>query len=69
MSESGLRRIQGLKRLQRGLAEVMKAEFIPQWLETPKEEFGGCKPLQLLERGELDRIWSLSYDLKSGMPI
>src|SRR5262245_6354301 len=67
LSASGLRRVQELARLHSELARLMKPEFIPQWLEAPNEELGGCTPMKVLERGELERIWTLIYYLKSGM--
>jgi DNA-binding transcriptional regulator YiaG len=69
MTEPGLRKMRELKRLHRSLAGVMKPEFVHQWLESPNEEFEGFKPLELIERGEIDRIFRFVYDLESGMPI
>lgn len=57
-----------LQRLQKALAEIMKKDFIPQWLENPNKALGSLKPLEVIERGEIDRIWSLIYYLKSGEP-
>jgi hypothetical protein len=39
--------------LRERLAHVMKPEFIPQWLEAPNDSFGGLKPIEVLERGEI----------------
>jgi transcriptional regulator with XRE-family HTH domain len=66
--EAGLRRLREMDRLRDRLACVMKPEFIPQWLEAPNESFGGLKPLEVLERGEIDRIWALLFHLESGTP-
>jgi hypothetical protein len=30
--------------------------------------FAGLKPLEVLERGEIDRLWEMYYRLRSGMP-
>jgi hypothetical protein len=30
--------------------------------------FGGLKPLEVIERGEIDRLWNMVYELRSGMP-
>jgi transcriptional regulator with XRE-family HTH domain len=57
-----------LSRLQQGLARVMAADFIPAWLQTPNDALGGLKPLEVVERGEADRLWSLIYRLESGVP-
>ena len=68
LSDAGLRRLREMERLQERLARVMKREFIPQWLETPNDGFGGLKPVEVLERGETDRIWTMLFYLESGTP-
>lgn len=57
-----------LCRLQEGLARVMKPAFIPQWLHTPNEAFEGLKPLEVIERGQINRIWRMLFYLESGVP-
>jgi DNA-binding transcriptional regulator YiaG len=66
--ELGKRALVELQRLQKALMEIMKKDFIPQWLESPNKALGNFKPLEVIERGEIDRIWSLIYYLKSGEP-
>ena len=68
IGEAGLRRLREIDRLRERLARVMKSEFIPQWLETPNDTFDGLKPIEVLERGEIDRIWTLLFHLESGTP-
>ena len=34
----------------------------------PQPAFDGSTPLQVVERGEMDRIWYMLYDLGSGQP-
>ena len=68
IGEAGLRRLREIDRLRERLARVMKPEFIPQWLETPNDAFGGLKPIEVLERGEIDRIWTMLFHLESGTP-
>jgi len=58
-----------MERLRRALAEGMREEFIPQWLESPSEGLGGLKPVEVLERGETDRLWRVVLLIGSGMPI
>jgi DNA-binding transcriptional regulator YiaG len=66
--EPGLRRIRETERFQAKLAEVVRQEEIPEWLETPNDAFGGLKPLEVIERGEIDRLWNMIYYLESGVP-
>ena len=43
-------------------------ESIGTWLQIPNEAFDGLKPLEVIDRGEIDRLWSMIYDLRSGVP-
>ena len=47
-------------------AEVVRQEAIVPWLETPNEAFGHLKPIEVIERGEMDRLWRMLYFLGSG---
>jgi DNA-binding transcriptional regulator YiaG len=67
VSEPGLRRIRELDRFRDRLSEVVAAEMIPAWLDTPNEAFGGLKPLEVIERGEIDRLWNMIFYLESGV--
>ena len=62
------RRLIELRRLTNALTEVMKKESLGKWLQTPNEAFDGLKPIEVIERGESDRIWSTIYFLRSGVP-
>ena len=68
VSESGMRRIKELDRFRERLAEVVRPEAIPAWLDTPNEAFDGLKPLEVIERGEIDRLWNMIFYLESGIP-
>jgi transcriptional regulator with XRE-family HTH domain len=67
-SAKGLQRLNEAKRLRDALAEVMQPESIADWLTTPNDAFHGLKPLEVIERGEADRIWQMIYYLESGEP-
>jgi DNA-binding transcriptional regulator YiaG len=67
VSEPGIRRIRELDRLRERLSEVVKEEDIPGWLDSPNEAFEGLKPLEVIERGEADRLWTMIYHLESGV--
>lgn len=54
--------------LLHALAEVITKDAIAEWLETPSEALDGLKPLEVIERGEVDRIWQMVYALRSGEP-
>lgn len=57
-----------LYRLWVALSDVVEPASIGLWLQTPNDAFDGLKPLELIERGEIDRLWSMVFELQSGMP-
>jgi hypothetical protein len=57
-----------MDRLFDGLSRVMQPAQIGCWLKSPNPAFDGSTPIQVVERGELDRIWRMLYDLESGQP-
>lgn len=57
-----------MDRLLDTLARVMKPSQVGQWLKSPNPAFDGSTPLQIVERGEIDRIWRMLFDLESGQP-
>lgn len=63
-----LRRLEELRRVIRALSEVMKKEAVGNWLKRPNNAFDGLKPIEVIERGEIDRIWSMIFQLRSGNP-
>lgn len=67
-SAKGLQSLNEAKRLRDALAEVMQPDSIADWLTTPNDAFRGLKPLEVIERGEADRIWRMIYYLESGEP-
>jgi hypothetical protein len=66
---AGRRRIKEMKRFRDALAEGMRREFIPHWLNTPCEALAGLKPVEVLERGETDGLWRVVLLIGSRMPI
>jgi hypothetical protein len=68
VSEPGLRHVEELGRLWQRLSEAVKEEAVAGWLDSPKEAFGGLKPLEVIERGEIDCLWTMIYRLKLGLP-
>jgi hypothetical protein len=57
-----------MDRLLDGLSRVMEPVQVGRWLKQPNTAFDGSTPLQVVERGELDRIWRMLFDLESGQP-
>lgn len=68
LSEASRQRMIQIERLHQALARVIKPDFIAEWLQAPNDAFTGLKPIEVVERGEIDRIWRMIYELQSGMP-
>jgi DNA-binding transcriptional regulator YiaG len=64
--EMAKRTLNELRRLYNGLSGVMKQDHIAEWLSIPNPAFDSFKPLEIIERGESDRIWKMIYDLEAG---
>ncbi len=61
------RQLNELKRVIDALAEVIQKEAIGPWLDQPNDAFDGLKPIEVIERGEVDRIWQMIFFLRSGV--
>jgi DNA-binding transcriptional regulator YiaG len=65
-SSSTARRLTEIKRLFAALEKLVSPEAIGPWLKDPNSAFDGSTPLQVIERGETDRVWRMVYELESG---
>jgi len=61
------RELNELQRIIDALGEVVDSESIGDWLCEPNDAFGGLKPMEVIERGEADRIWEMIFYLRSGI--
>jgi DNA-binding transcriptional regulator YiaG len=68
LSEGARQRVMELKRLRDALADRIQGRYIAAWLENPCEGLGGARPVEILERGESDRLWRTVHLIGSGMP-
>ena len=55
-------------RLYTALSEVVDPSCLAEWFVSPNDAFGGLKPIEVIERGEIDRLWDMAYRLRSGQP-
>jgi len=60
------RNVSEMCRLFNALAEVVPASQIGPWLDTPNPAFEASTPIQVIERGESDRIWRMIWELRAG---
>ena len=66
VGEPARRSLTAAARLLHELAAVIRKPALAGWLDTPNDGFGGLKPLEVIERGETDRLWRMIYFLGSG---
>jgi len=66
-SANAVRQLKELKRVMDALSEVIQKDAIGPWIEQPNDAFDGLKPIEVIERGEIDRIWQMIFYLRSGI--
>ncbi len=62
-----MRQFKEHRRVIDALGEVIQKDAIGPWLDQPNDAFDGLKPIELIERGKVDRIWQMIYYLRSGV--
>jgi transcriptional regulator with XRE-family HTH domain len=53
-------------RMYQALTELVQPSGIGPWLEKSNPALQGSTPLQVIERGEGDRIWRMIWQLREG---
>jgi DNA-binding transcriptional regulator YiaG len=64
-SEPAKRRLHEIRRLLDALAHVVKPEAIAPWLKARNAAFENMTPMQVIEVGEIDRLWQMVHHLSS----
>jgi len=68
-SSSTARRLTEVKRIFAALEKLVSREAIGPRLKELNPAFDGSTPLQVIERGEIDRIWRMLHELESGEAV
>ncbi len=55
-------------RLLEALNDVVDVNSLGTWFQEPNDAFDGLKPIEVIERGEIDQLWNMVFELRSGMP-
>jgi uncharacterized protein (DUF2384 family) len=63
---SSAQKLQEVSRLFDALSDIIKSSAIASWLQRPNKQFDGSTPLQVIERGESDRLWRMIWQLREG---
>jgi DNA-binding XRE family transcriptional regulator len=56
-------------RLCKALAEAMEPSFLGHRLDQPNEMLAGLKPVEAIERGQIELVWQLVEGLRTGSPL
>lgn len=67
LSESARQKLTETERLRMALSEIIQANEVGAWLRTPNPAFEGQTPIQVIERGESDRIWRMIWQINAGV--
>jgi DNA-binding transcriptional regulator YiaG len=62
-------RVRELERLTEALGALFAGEALGEWFDTPNPAFGGLKPIEVIERGESDRLWQMVFELRAGTHV
>ena len=61
------RRLVEVDRLVEALSRVVQPDGLRGWFTRPNPAFQGLKPLEVVERGEIGRLWQMVFFLESGV--
>lgn len=61
-----LQRIRELERLIAALRGLVKADALGEWFDAPNPALAELKPIEAIERGEIDRLWQMIFEMNSG---
>ena len=67
LSDSAKQKLVETDRLRAALAEILPPRSLGQWLKTPNLAFEGQTPMQVIERGESDRLWRMIFQIDAGV--
>jgi DNA-binding transcriptional regulator YiaG len=62
-------RMRELQRLTEALKGLFDSKALGAWFDAPNKALGGFKPVEIIERGESDRLWQMIFELQSGAHV
>ncbi len=68
-SLSMVRKLAEMQALLNGLAVLIPHVSVGAWLKQPNEYFQGLSPLEIVERGQMHRLWALIHHASAGEPV
>lgn len=67
LSDAARQKMLETERLRQALAKIIPPAQVGQWMRTPNSAFEGQTPIQVVERGESDRIWRMIWQIDAGV--
>jgi DNA-binding transcriptional regulator YiaG len=67
LSDSARQKLTETERLRAALSQLMPKQDLGEWLRTPNEAFEGQSPIQVIERGESDRLWRMIFQIDANV--
>ena len=57
-----------IEQLVEAIGDLMDKATFQNWLQEPNETFDGLTPIEVIERGGIERLWNMVFELRTGMP-
>ena len=54
-------------RLRAALGELLLPQELGEWMRTSNSAFEGQTPIQVMERGESDRLWQMIFQIDANV--
>ncbi len=67
LSDSARQRMIETERLHEALSQILPPGKVADWMRTPNPAFEGQTPIQVIERGESDRLWRMIVQIDSNV--
>jgi DNA-binding transcriptional regulator YiaG len=67
LSASARQKMIEAHRLREALAQIVPPDRLGDWMRTPNPAFEGQTPIQVIERGESDRLWRMIVQIDANV--
>ena len=67
LSEPARQKLTETERLRAALSELLPPAEVGAWMRASNPSFEGQTPLQVIERGESDRLWQMIFEIDANV--
>lgn len=64
---SAHQKLQATTQLREALAKIIPSDRVDDWFWTPNPAFENQTPLRVIERGGMDRLWRMIFQIEAGV--